>query len=120
MTTDRKALIRLAASRPVGDPVRRVLLGELQKGARAKMIRVPGGKAYHNIGYSKVIAGEPDEVRRGNYGTAARVGREWFSVNLIWSERQMRNGSTPYTSQTLGIDPRLEIWGVRGPFHGEP
>ena len=31
MSQDRKQLIRLAASRPVGDPVRRVLLGELQK-----------------------------------------------------------------------------------------
>jgi|TARA_R110000824_G_scaffold63518_1_gene166946 hypothetical protein len=31
MSNDRKQLIRLAASRPVGDPVRRVLLGELQK-----------------------------------------------------------------------------------------
>jgi hypothetical protein len=31
MNNDRKQLIRLAASRPVGDPVRRVLLAELQK-----------------------------------------------------------------------------------------
>ena len=31
MSQDRKQLIRLAAKRPVGDPVRRVLLGELQK-----------------------------------------------------------------------------------------
>ncbi len=31
MSTDRKQLIRLAASRPVGDPVRRVLLGEIRK-----------------------------------------------------------------------------------------
>jgi predicted RNA-binding Zn-ribbon protein involved in translation (DUF1610 family) len=31
MTTDRKALIRLASKMPVGDPVRRVVLAELQK-----------------------------------------------------------------------------------------
>ncbi len=31
MNNDRKTLIRLAASRPVGDPVRKVLLAELQK-----------------------------------------------------------------------------------------
>lgn len=37
MNNDRKTLIRLAASRPVGDPVRKVLLAELQKqGQRGK------------------------------------------------------------------------------------
>ena len=35
MNNDRKQLIRLAAKRPVGDPVRRVLLAELQKTASA-------------------------------------------------------------------------------------
>lgn len=34
MNNDRKQLIRLAASRSVGDPVRRVLLAELQKESR--------------------------------------------------------------------------------------
>jgi len=39
MSNDRKQLIRLAASRPVGDPVRRVLLGELQKESRKVTVK---------------------------------------------------------------------------------
>lgn len=85
----------------------------------SKMIEVTSF-ARRTIGYTQMLAGEPDEIRRGKYGTAVRVGREWFSVHLIWSERQMNRGDTPYASRTLGIDPSIELWGVRCRFDGEP
>jgi hypothetical protein len=62
---DRKALIRLAASRPVGDPVRKVLLAELQKEAREK----PG----HEI---------LEDHLSDKYGYGGKMDHFWFDGNL--------------------------------------
>ena len=84
MNNDRKTLIKLAASRPVGDPVRRVLLAEIQKEAAgslrsqvykvadkfsedvaselAKLFKGNGWKVKaHPSGHIKILSGPPGD-----------------------------------------------------------
>jgi hypothetical protein len=63
MNNDRKQLIRLAAARPVGDPVRRVLLGEIQKEA-AGSLRSQVSKVADK--FSEDVASELAKLFKGN------------------------------------------------------
>jgi hypothetical protein len=64
---DRKQLIRLAASRPVGDPVRRVLLAELQKRGGGTMGDpgkwIPSRVKNQLPGFARILKDVPLETR---------------------------------------------------------
>lgn len=63
MNNDRKQLIRLAAARPVGDPVRRVLLAKLQKEAAAPLRSLLSAVADK---FSEDVASELAKLFKGN------------------------------------------------------
>ena len=68
MSQDRKQLIRIAAARPVGDPVRRVLLAELQKSATARKKLWWHEEAINNI------------LDKANYGYGSESYRKFFKA----------------------------------------
>ena len=68
MNNDRKALIRLAAKRPVGDPSRRVILAELQKQAGRPIDRNRLQEMFENGGYLSVHTGPKAEDKLRAYG----------------------------------------------------
>ena len=66
MTTDRKQLIRLAAKRPIGDPLRRTLLAELCKQSSPKEagIDLKGVARAWIPDFKKILTRVPSEIRR--------------------------------------------------------
>jgi hypothetical protein len=67
---------------------------------------------YLNLGYSRVVVGEPDEKTDGQHGTMIRIADRWYSVHLAWHPRMLQ-WSKPYMSTALGVDPTIKLWGVR-------
>lgn len=68
MSSDRKALIRLASKMPVGDPSRKVILAELQKQAARPMDRGRLQEMFENDGYLSVHTGPKAEDKLRAYG----------------------------------------------------
>ena len=94
MNNDRKALIRLAASRPVGDPVRKVLLAELQKQG--------GGTPGHMI---------LEDHLSDKYGYGGEMNHFWFDGNLDNGGKSSKAPTNLSPDNPYGPKEKWKIWG---------
>ena len=120
MSQDRKTLIRLAAKRPVGDPVRRVLLGELQKtgaDSQGKYCIPYDGRSVELTGYmstsdEKELAEKVGRVEKATQMFARKFGRKFGFEDTPRIKLRKSSQKNNYGSYLTTIDVSVD-WGSR-------